>query len=194
MLKILFLLITMLSFAANGATSEGCLPTMTIDQFKAMVQSSRDLYFPELSNLKIEISTFRSDEYFLQAQPKIRTLLRGGSKRRYVIDLNLKLLDCPPPEEALTAILVHELEHIKDYTGWSSFKIARFGVHYSTSMKLKTRYERETDHKVLEKGLHSGLAGYREWLYQWLSPKELARKKKIYLTPEEILGPTYNQL
>ena len=194
MFKGLFLLILMLPLTGISASSEGCLPPMTIEQFKAMVQSSRDLYFPELSNLKIEVSTFRSDEYFLQAQPKIRTLLRGGSKRCYLIDLNLKLLDCPPPEEALTAILVHELEHIKDYTGWSSFKIARFGVHYSTSMKLKTRYERETDHKVLEKGLHSGLAGYREWLYQWLSPKELARKKKIYLTPEEILGPTYNQL
>jgi hypothetical protein len=167
---------------------------MSLDQFKALVQNSRDEFFPELRKVKIRVSTFRSDAYFLQAQPNIKTLIGNRVKREYLIQLNLKLLECPPTDDALEAILVHELEHVKDYIGWSSAKIAKHGLLYSTSMKVKVAYERQTDRKVLEKGLHSGLAGYRDWVYQWLTPKELASKRKIYLTPEEILGEEHLSL
>lgn len=88
--------------------------------------------------------------------------------------------------EALEAIMVHELEHVVDYTGWSSARLIKHGAKYSLSMKQKINYERATDNKVLAKGLHEGLAQYREWIYQWLTPKELLSKRRIYLTPEEI--------
>jgi hypothetical protein len=152
------------------------------------VETTKEQYFPELNKTTIGVTTFSSDAYFLQAQPKIKTLVGNRLKRQYSVQLNLKLLECPPPEDALVAILVHELEHVKDYIGWSSGKILKHGVLYSTSMEVKVAYERQTDRKVLEKGLHEGLAGYREWIYQWLTPEDLANKKRIYLTPEEILG------
>lgn len=177
-MKSLFILLILFSLSARARSSEQCLPAMTLDHFKSLVQSSKDQYFPELRKVKVSVSTFRSDAYFLQARPNI--------KREYFIQLNLKLLECPPSEEALVAILVHELEHVKDYIGWSSAKLVKHGIVYSASMKVKIAYERQTDRKVLEKGLHSGLAGYREWVYQWLTPRELARKRRIYLTPEEI--------
>lgn len=184
-------LVTLVLFFSFSAFAEGlatCLPPITIESFNSLMNATKEQFFPELNNVSINVSTFRSDAYFLQAQPRIKTLVKNRIKRQYLVQLNLELLDCPPREDALKAILVHELEHVKDYTGWSSAKIAKHGAHYSTSMSLKVAYERQTDRKVLEKGLHIGLAGYREWVYQWLTSKELARKRKIYLTPEEILS------
>lgn len=174
--------------AVSVNAAELCAPKISIDQFTNLLESTIEQFFPELSEESIGVSTFRSDAYFLQAQPVVKTLIGKRGKRKYNVQLNLRLLDCPPSEDALRSILVHELEHVKDYTNWSSAKLAKHGVRYSTSLKFRSRYERATDAKVLEKGLNSGLADYRVWVYQWLSPKELNRKRYIYLTPEEILG------
>ena len=175
----------LLSTYANAA--ENCAPKMSVQQFTTLLQKTVEQYFPELSNESIGVSTFNSNAYFLQAQPVAKSLIGNREKRKYNVQLNLKLLNCPPDEDSLKAILVHELEHVKDYTQWSSAKIVKHGIHYSTSLKFRAKYERATDSKVLEKGLNIGLAGYRIWVYQWLSPKEYERKRYIYLTPEEIL-------
>jgi hypothetical protein len=177
-------------FMASISTfaAENCAPKMTLEQFSELLHRTRDTYFPELENETIGISTFRSDAYFLQAQPEIKTLFGKKGNRIYNVQLNLKLLDCPPDEASLEAILVHELEHVKDYVGWSAAKISKHGLHYVTSLKFRAKYERETDMRVLNKGLNSGLAGYREWVYQWLTPKDYQKKRYIYLTPEEILS------
>lgn len=181
-----FALGIILSFSVSAA--EICAPKMNLEQFTLLLNRTIDQFFPELLDQSIGVSTFRSDAYFLQAQPVVKTLISNQGRRKYNVQLNLKLLDCPPSEDSLQAILVHELEHVKDYTSWSSAKIAKHGLHYTTSLKFRAKYERATDAKVLEKGLNTGLAGYRVWVYQWLSPKELERKRYIYLTPEEILS------
>jgi predicted SprT family Zn-dependent metalloprotease len=176
----------LLSLSVNA--SQICAPKISLNQFTYLLKKTVNQYFPELVNESIEVSSFRSDAYFLQAQPVVKTIAGKRGNRKYHVQLNLKLLDCPPSEESLQAILVHELEHIKDYTEWSSAKLIKHGMHYSTSLMFRAKYERATDAKVLEKGLNSGLAGYRVWVYQWLSPKELQRKRYIYLTPEEIFA------
>jgi hypothetical protein len=181
-----FALGSLLAVSVNA--TEICAPKMNVNQFTSLLEKTIEQFFPELSKESIGVSTFRSDAYFLQAQPVVETLFGNRENRKYNVQLNLRLLECPPSEESLQSILVHELEHIKDYTNWSSGKIAKHGLHYSTSLEFRAKYERATDAKVLEKGLNSGLAGYRVWVYQWLSPKDLERKRYIYLTPEEILG------
>lgn len=108
--------------------ADTCAPKMSLEHFTNLLSKTRDIYFPELQNESIGVSTFRSDAYFLQAQPEIKTLMGKRGKRIYNVQLNLKLLDCPPEEGSLEAILVHELEHVKDYTGWSSTRIAKHGV------------------------------------------------------------------
>lgn len=170
------------------AVADTCLPKLDLKSFEQILNNTRETFFPELKNENIGITTFTSDAYFLQVQPVFKTLVGKRSARKYSVQLNLKLLDCPPSEEVLEAILVHELEHVKDYTKWSTAKLLKHGARYSSSFKFRAAYERETDHKTLEKGLHVGLAGYRTWIYQWLNPKELAQKRRLYLTPEEILG------
>lgn len=158
---------------------------MTSEDFQHIVTEVRQDYFPELAYLSIGIRTFTSDAYFLQIKPEIKSLFKNKEKRAYYVELNSKLLDCPPSELALKSILVHEFEHVKDFAQWSSSKLAAHGIEYSLSCGKRVAYERATDRKVLEKNLHEGLALYREWVYQWLTPAELAKKKKIYLTPEE---------
>ncbi len=179
--SIIFLLFGSVSFA-----QENCAPSITKENVEGLLIETRDIYFPELADVSLRLDTFRSKAYFFQAQPIVKSLTRRRANRRYHVQVNLRLLECPPSMEALQAIMVHELEHVVDYTGWSSARLIKHGAKYSLSMKTKINYERATDHKVLAKGLHEGLAQYREWVYQWLSPKELLSKRRIYLTPEEI--------
>lgn len=180
--------IIIILFAALSAAWAGqeCEPAITKENAEGLLQETRDRFFPELKSTRIRLDLFRSHAYFLQAQPIAKTLLKPRQHRRYHVQINQRLLDCPPSLDALQAIMVHELEHVVDYTHWNSARLLRHGIRYSTSLSQRIRYERATDQKVLLKGLHEGLAQYREWVYQWLTPKELAAKRKIYLTPEEI--------
>ena len=172
----------------NVMAEVSCFPTIKREDFQRLVKEVKESHFPELEKTQVGISTFTSDAYFLQTQPVIKTLSEKTQNRQYNIELNTRLLDCPPSPEALEAILVHEFEHILDYTTWSSLKIISHGMHYALSCDFKVSYERATDRKVLTKGLHQGLIEYRKWVYQWLSPEELVMKKAMYLTPEEILA------
>lgn len=159
---------------------------MTLEAAEALVLQTRDRYFPELANTTIRTMPCVGKAYFLQAQPFVKSLTKKRARRSYKVEVNVALLACPPAIEALEAIIVHELEHVKDYTQWSTGRLLRHGIDYSLSFKQKVDYERATDHKVLSKGLHEGLALYREWVYQRLTPKDLLTKRRIYLTPEEI--------
>lgn len=164
-----------------------CSDPINVSQFEEILSKVRGQYFPELENEVIEIKPVKSDAYFLLAQPSIKTLIKGIEKRSYFIRLNFKYMNCPPSYDALEAILVHELEHIKDYTRWNSAKITSHGVRYVSSRQFRAEYERSTDKKVVKRGLNVGLANYRTWIYQWLSPKEYEKKRFYYLTPEELL-------
>jgi hypothetical protein len=181
MYKLLLLFILSLSithsFACEFKTSKSELA-----QIVAQVQHT---YYPELSHTKIDLREFTSDAYFLQAKPDILSLLKKKRNRQYFVEVNTKLYDCAPSPLALEAIIAHELEHIVDYENKHSLQIAGLGISYA-SKKHRARYERQTDIKVLYKGLGRGLIEYRQWIYQQLTPKQLATKKKFYLTPEEI--------
>ena len=159
---------------------------MARENFEALVEEVKQNHFPELHHVKLIVSTFSSDAYFLQAQPVAISLLGLRSNRRYQVQLNLKLLECPPTINALEAILVHELEHVVDYQPMSASKVATHGLRYLLNKKFKRHYERSTDCKVLDRGFHQGLSDYRKWVYQWLKPDELRTKRRLYLTPEEI--------
>ncbi len=174
----------LLSFSIHA--SEICPEKMTRAEFTELLQETIEQFFPELRDEVVSVSTFKSDAYFLQTLPVLKIPIFRG-KKKYKVELNSRILECPPSKEALRAILVHELEHIQDYSGWSSIRIAQHALHYVTSNKFRASYERATDMKVLEKGLSEGLADYRYWVYRRLSPKELKRKRCYYLTPEEIL-------
>ncbi len=183
MLRFFFFLI-MLSF--NVQAEVICYPPITQDELIGLMINTKIRYFPELDKEIVSVTNFKSKDSFLQAQPVIKSLLKRKEKRSYTVQVNPKLLACPPSMEGLEAILVHELEHIVDYTKWSSARIVKHGAKYLLSRKFQIKYERETDRKVLQKSLHEGLAQFREWIYPWLNPKQLKKKRQTYLTPEEI--------
>ncbi len=180
---ILFSIFIFNSVWAAGAV---CHLSITSDEFKDLVDRTRQHYFPELSGLNISIREFNSDAYYLQAKPNYKSLFKKKHFRKYYVEINTRLLSCPPSMESIEAILVHEFEHIKDYNTMSSVKIGEMGSKYALSKKFRSKYERQTDVKALEKGLGAGLIGYRNWIYAKLSPKQLLLKKRYYLTPEEI--------
>lgn len=179
----IILLTLLISFSAQAQTCQG---TLSLDEFKTQVQDVQERYFPELNDTSIVVTTFKAEDYFLQAQPAKASLMGSRHKRRYEVQLNLKLLACSPGEAALEAILIHELEHVLDYTQMSSAQIVSHGLRYVTDKKFRIRYERETDLKALRHRVHAGLVAYREWIYQWLTPAQLERKKAFYLSPDEI--------
>jgi len=185
MLAFIFTLLWGQPVFAKGAP-KSCPNAITLEAAEAIVLQMRDRYFPELAQTPIRTLPCVGEAYFLQAQPFVKSLTKKRARRSYKVEVNVELLACPPAIEALEAIIVHELEHVKDYTQWSTGRLLRHGIDYSLSFKQKVDYERATDHKVLSKGLYEGLALYREWVYQRLTPKDLLTKRRIYLTPEEI--------
>jgi hypothetical protein len=63
--------------------SPKCLPEISIDDFKTQLQNVREEFFPELAHETIGVVTFRSDAYFLQAQPEVKSLFGKKVKRKY---------------------------------------------------------------------------------------------------------------
>ena len=175
-----------LTFCTSFAYAQNCEPAMSLESFNSLVIETHQKYFPELEKTKIKVTTFKSDAYFLQAQPDKKTLFKKSQNRVYEVQLNVRLLACPPDINSLQGIIVHELEHVKDYEGWSTGKIAAHTIKFLTDRNFRARYERKTDLKAMQKGLSEGIKGYRFWIYQWLTPKQLKIKKRYYYTPEEI--------
>lgn len=161
-------------------------PAITTRELDDRVQEIRRADYPELSRATVQVTEFESDDSFLQAQPARRSLFDDPSERIYEIQVNPRLLECPPTSEALNAILHHEFEHLVEYTEWSGTRIIAHGLRYLVSESFRIDYERATDLKTLKKGFASGLIDYRNWLYPRLTPSQLEVKRRTYYTPEEI--------
>lgn len=178
-----FVFLFLLTF---NAFAHECLPPITRSDFAQIVNHTKETYFPDLHHLNISIKEFKSDAYFLQAQPDLKTVMKKASLRRYFVEVNPKIFACPPTHDALEAILIHEFEHIRDYNVRSSVEIGILGAKYGLSKKYRTKYERQTDEKALYQGFGPGLIQYRLWIYAQLTPEQIRVKKRYYFTPEEI--------
>jgi hypothetical protein len=177
LLSLIALFLALDSLACDYQTSSS--------EVRQIIDRVKESYFPELMQAKISIREFSSDEYFLQAKPEIKSLLKKKSKRSYFVEVNTNLYKCSPSALALEAIIAHELEHIADYEKMTSAQIMKLGASYASG-KFRARYERATDMKVVDKGMTEGLIQYREWIYKKLNPSQLKTKRKLYLTPEEL--------
>ena len=173
----------MLSFSVLAQERQCSIP-LSDESFADIVNDVRHAYFPELARLRIPIRHFHQAGYYLQAGVNHAQLLIG--KKRYHLDVNPEMLACPPNDNALRAILVHEFEHFRDYHRRSASEVVALGIRYATSRGFRARYERRTDEKVLRQHLGTGLHDYRLWLYQLLPPKQLRLKRIYYYTPSEI--------
>ncbi len=181
-MKIFLILIFVVLAPAFAADS--CLPSITRPELRSIIDEVISAHFPGLAAHSLPFVDCTSKSYFFQASIDKKALLSG--KKKYYIEVNNKLLECPPTHEALRAIVTHELVHFSDYENLSVAGLIKLGVRYSVSKKIRRRYERQTDTRAIGLGEAPGLILYREWLYPQLSPKDLKVKQYYYLVPDEI--------
>ncbi len=163
-----------------------CHPAISLYDLREIAEEVRQTYFSQIPKYSIELHRFESEDIFLQTAPVISSLVNDRYFRKYKLQYNPRLLACPPSRDALIAILVHEFEHIKDYHEFTLGQLSNLLVKYVTSKKFVSNYERSTDVKACKKGQARGLKEYRLWQKQFLNPKQLATKRRNYLTPEEL--------
>ncbi len=153
-------------------------------QVECIIEDLIGKHFPNVAGKNIEIREFKSKEYFFKTSIKLSTITKKPSKRTYMLYVNPAIYVGTLTLEATTAILVHELIHIDDYTKMSRSELAKFLIRMVG--KFKYQYERDTDVQTLQFGYATGLKDYRLWLYPHLTERSLKRKVKRYLTPEDI--------
>ena len=171
----------LLLFAALGANAE----TSCLSRVASQIASLRPS-FPRLDGLNLVLEPFESGEDFFQARP--RSFWRDPRDRVYAVRVNTKLCGDPPPPEAEKAILAHELAHIDAFSTMGRRGLFDLGWRYAVAPASKRveDFEKDADRAVVKLGFAEGLARYREWLYPRVSPKAAARKKLLYLTPDEL--------
>lgn len=133
--------------------------------------------------VKINLLSMKNPSYFFKSNFGDNRFFLG--RPSYKIHVNPIVFQHNIPDEALEAILAHELVHTEDYREKSSLDIVGIGLKVLFK-KSRSIYERQTDLKTILKGYARGLITYREWQYRLLSKTDLAKKKREYLTPNEI--------
>jgi len=157
--------------------------TETIEKTKNIVAEIIAKSFPELKRTGVEIKTFRSDENFFKSQFSVFRFLTFQSLR-YKIFVNPEVFRRATPENAVRAILAHELAHILYYKRKNRFALV--GLISLADKSFTAKFERRADLEVIARGYGEGLKSYRKWLYAQISPKTLKAKKRDYFSPEEI--------
>ncbi|MBT3583346.1 MAG: hypothetical protein HN509_00450 [Halobacteriovoraceae bacterium] len=167
-----------------------CAEKTNLVKIKKIIDDLIKGYFPRLKDAKITVSEFKSEAYYLQTG--FGNIFAHAWNRNFTIEINPKLYKCPPPPDALRAILAHELFHIQDYRNRSTFGMIGLGLKYTRNSATNS-YERSADERVLQLGkdfkdpsFFKGIKEYRQWIYPKLNEKELKTKKERYFTPEEV--------
>ena len=149
-----------------------------------IVNRVRTAAFPELSKAPIHIKELESASDFFRARPCLFDFFLPR-RMRYTLLVNPKASGLAAIDpEAIEAIVAHELEHISSYTSHSRWRM--LGLVRLMKLTSEIRWERAADERVIRRGYGTGLIRYRRWLYGAVSPQVAARKRRVYLTPEEI--------
>lgn len=155
----------------------------TLARVRRMVEDVRAVSYPELQNVTIQIKLFDSASDYFQARFTFTSFLLQP-RLRYLLKVNRRLFEQPPSDEALRAILAHELEHVLDFKAKARWRL--LGLVRMASPQFTARMERRTDVLAIGRGFGAGLKAYREWLYQQIPANKLAEKQRNYFSPDEI--------
>lgn len=159
------------------------LESMIGDLVDALVSA----HFPQLRGLQIQFRAASRDLDSVFLETDVEGVFRSRKKRTYIVYVNDVLRHSSPGEEAIEAILVHELTHLDDYVGMSGFELIQLYRKINRDTAFQVSYERQTDTRALELGFAEGLKAYRTWLYERIrDPAALESKKRTYFTPDEI--------
>jgi hypothetical protein len=148
------------------------------------------MHFPELKDTKI-IFKSKSINSTMQAKPKGLNILRRKGKRKYVVIINTINPKVPLDSISFNAkigVLGHELAHIIDYENKNTWQIIGIGLRYG-NQKYRAKFERATDQRTLDYGLKWQIYDFSTYVlkYNQNNPSYLEYKKKVYMTPDDIL-------
>ena len=173
--------------ATKMAQPAAPLLTTSKAALEAMVKELVAAHFDRLPKVPVVIDdSLVSDFDFFQAH--VQGYLKDWDKRVYVLKVNRKLYVDSPGDVALRGILIHELTHLNEYAHSSTFGLAGLGWDYAFTDDNAdvVKWERATDENALRLGYAEGVKAYRLWLYSRLTPERVAKKKRVYFTPEQI--------
>jgi hypothetical protein len=148
------------------------------------------MHFPELKDTKIVFKS-KSINSTMQAKPKGLNILRRKGKRKYVVIINTINPKVPLDSISFNAkigVLGHELAHIIDYENKNTWQIIGIGLRYGNK-NYRAKFERATDQRTLDAGLKWQIYDFSTYIFKYNqnNPKYLEYKKKVYMTPDDIL-------
>ncbi len=147
-------------------------------------------HFPELKDTKIVFKS-KSINSTMQAKPKGMNVFRRKGKRKYVVIINTINPKVPLDSISFNAkvgVLGHELAHIIDYESKNVWQIIGIGLRYGNK-NYRAKFERATDQRTLDAGLKWQIYDFSTYVFKYNqnNTKYLEYKKKVYMTPLEIL-------
>jgi hypothetical protein len=167
--------------ASSGA---GGSAIRSVAALQSALDGARASVYPELASFRIVLVPMSSATDYFRSDVSTDTALFPASGRLYQLHYNTRIFDDPPEPAAVSAILVHELKHIRDYTQMASTELIAFAIRYATQ---DTRdYEHQTDQYALDHRWGPALKLFRFWLYAHEDEAARAEKMRVYFTPAEI--------
>lgn len=149
-------------------------------------------YYPELDSTYIEFR-YANIKASLNARPKVGSLFRKRSKRKYVIRIKPNTKDSVATIDQVgfngaVGVLGHELNHIIDYSKRNFWGILGRLFNYG-SKKGKRKFEAEIDRMTIKKGLGWQLYDWENYVLNASKATEKYKryKRSIYYTPEELI-------
>ena len=174
---ILCLVLFLIPSVAFAKQTDAIAKTQTI--ITEIVEKS----YPELKKAKINVRIFESNANYFQSQFSLTRFLTC-QKLRYNLYVNPEVFNKNAPEDAIRAIVAHELAHILYYSDRNRFEL--IGLVSLIDKSFTAKFERRADLEAIARGYGEGLIKYRRWLYQNIPAKNLDEKKRNYFSPEEI--------
>jgi len=165
------------------------LVTTTAADLDRLLLDVRATSFPELSSLSIATVRFQSPSVFFMSSFDVVAALDDDEPLHLLLSMNDAVLDDPPSELAIRAVLAHELGHSLDFVR----RRQRAGAAGLMSLvpallwpPAEAEMERATDLIAVARGYGPGLQAYRAWLYGRLDKDAVAEKRRVYYSPLEL--------
>ena len=160
-------------------------------EFAALVTLS---YYPELKDTKIKFK-LKNTKTTMATRPGFQSFFTKKNNRTYIVyvDKEVKgnngLLVVDVPFNAKVGLIAHEFEHILKYEQMNLMQIAKLGIHYA-NQDFKTTFERDTDRRVVERGLGWQLRDWAEYSMERCNASHHYKmyKKNVYLDQAQIVN------
>lgn len=154
-------------------------------------------YYPELKNTKINFEFKKNiKKSTMQAQPSFGSFFKSKGHRSYNIYISetVKIsgetyFTKNMPKDVLIGWIGHELGHVMDYRNRSNLNLVWFGLKYLLSDNHIAEAERSADTFAIRSGMEKYILKTKEFILNQanIDEKYIARIKKYYLSPEEIM-------